>query len=196
MATNNRTCAFDGCEQPYRARGYCIGHYYQLRLGKPLTPLRVKMTLTERMDRHTDKTGDCWLWTAAKILGGYGQVKVDGKDRKAHRVAYELAYGPIPKGLEIDHTCHTLACTRPEHLRLATNKQNAENRAGAASGSKSGVLGVSWYARDRKWSAQVGHNGKNFYLGSFTTIEEAGAVARAKRLELFTHNDADRLLKV
>ena len=196
MATNNRTCAFDGCEHPYAARGYCNGHYQQHRRGKLLTDVRVVtrrgMTLLDRLDMHTDKTGNCWLWTAGKNKKGYGNVTVGGKGKKAHRVAYTLAFGPIPRGLEIDHTCHNPACVRPAHLRLATTKQNAENRAGARSDSKSGVRGVHWYAARQKWLAYVGHNGRIFHLGSFATIEEAGAVARAKRMELFTHNDADR----
>jgi len=198
MAGNQRTCTFDGCEHPSRARGYCTGHYQQQRRGKLLTALRVEMTLTERMGLHTDKTGDCWLWTASTDgdEDGYGHVGVDGKMRGAHRVAYELAHGPIPKGMMIDHTCHTPLCVRAEHLRLATNKQNLENRAGAQANSKSGVRGVCWFARDGKWVAKIGHNGQSIYLGRYATIEEADAAARAKRLELFTHNDADRAVGI
>lgn len=189
-------CAFTGCGRPSVAHGLCNGHYLQQRRGQALIELQVGtrpgMTLTERMDLHTDKTGDCWLWTAGKSDKGYGTVGIDGKTRGAHCVAYELACGPIPKGLMIDHKCHNPACVRPEHLRLATNKQNGENRAGALSGSKSGVRGVYWNARGRNWRAQVKHEGQTFNLGSFATVDEAGEVARAKRLELFSHNDADR----
>jgi len=196
MAGNQRTCTFDGCDKPHYARGYCIGHYKQQWLGKPLTPLHVKMTLVERMALYTDKTGDCWTWTGTKNKKGYGEAWVGGKGRKAHRVAYELAYGPIPEGMQIDHTCHTRACVRPDHLRPVTNKQNCENRVGAQLGSKSGVRGVAWVAVSQKWRAQVHHNGQEFYLGQFATIKEAEAVARAKRVELFTHNDADRAVGI
>ena len=196
MATNKRICTFDGCEQPHEAHGYCNGHYKQQQHGKPLTDLRVvarrDTTLRDRLDLHTDRTEDCWVWTAAKNKKGYGYVWDGGKSRLAHCVAYELAYGPIPASLMIDHTCWNPPCVRPEHLRLATNKQNQENHAGARSGSRSGVRGVSWVADRQKWTAQVEHNGQNFYLGYFATIAEAGAAARAKRVELFTHNDADR----
>jgi hypothetical protein len=193
MAENQRTCGFTGCGRPHEARGLCAGHYLQQRRGKPITALRVEMTLSERIDLHTDKTGDCWLWTASKTRDGYGQVRADEKPRLAHRVAYELAFGAIPAGMQIDHRCRKRACVRPDHLRLATNKENGENQAGARSDSKSGVRGVYWNAASRKWVAQVVHNGRQHHLGYFATVEEAGAVARAKRLELFTHNDADRL---
>ena len=192
MATHQRTCTFDGCDKPHKSHGYCNGHYRQQLRGKPLVPLRVEMTLTERVDLHTDRTVDCWLWTRSKNDKGYGQFWNGGKLRKVHRVAYELAYGPIPEGMEIDHTCHTPACVRPEHLRPATHKQNQENRAGAQANSKSGVRGVHWAAREGKWRAKVVHNGQYFNLGYFATVEEAGDAARAKRLKLYTHNDVDR----
>jgi len=194
---NQRICAFDGCDKPHKARGHCTGHYMQQQLGKPLTALRrhTKHGITglDRLDLYTDKAGDCWVWTPGKNKKGYGSVSVDGKQSGAHRAAYELAYGPIPKGMQVDHKCHNAACVRPDHLRQATSKQNQENLAGARSGSKSGVRGVSWDAAHQKWRATVMHNGQYFRLGWFATVEEAGAVALAKRLELFTHNDTDRL---
>ena len=150
------------------------------------------MELSDRMGFHTDRTGECWLWTGSKNGSGYGYVCVDGKTKKAHRVAYELAFGPIPVGAQIDHTCHTRSCVNPDHLRPVTPKQNQENRAGARTTSKTGVRGVYWHGMGKKWVAQVGHNGRNVYIGAFTTVAEAESAAIAKRLELFTHNETDR----
>ena len=151
------------------------------------------MSLGERLEMHTDKSGDCWLWTASTNELGYGQMNVGGKHRKAHRISYELANGPIPKGLMIDHICHTPSCVRPEHLRLATSKQNQENRITSRVGNKSGVRGVSWVPATQRWIARVGHNGKIVHVGYFATIEEAEAAVITKRLELFTHNNQDFL---
>jgi len=195
MADNKRTCTFDGCEQPHEARGYCEAHYRQLRLGRPLTPIqrhaKPGMELRDRFDMYTDKTGECWVWTASKDAHGYGQIRIGNKRIRAHRAAYALAYGPIPEGLHIDHKCHTPACVNPKHLRACTNKQNSENRAGASANSKSGVRGVYWNKALAKWKGQVGHNGQGIYVGLFATIEEAEAAVIAKRNELFTHSDAD-----
>ena len=189
------SCAFDGCERPRKARGLCDGHYMQHRQGGQLKELkrhaRHGISLGERIDMHTDKSGDCWLWTGATNELGYGQVRVEGKNRKAHRVSYELANGSIPKGLMIDHICHTPSCVRPEHLRLATSKQNQENRIAPRIGNKSGVRGVTWVPANRRWVARVGHNRKCIHVGCFDTIEEAEAAVIAKRLELFTHNNSD-----
>lgn len=45
------------------------------------------------------------------------------------------------------------------------------------------------------WRAGVGHNGVKVNVGCFKTLEEAEAAVIAKRIELFTHNDADRRTK-
>lgn len=144
----------------------------------------------ERFWNKVDKTEDCWLWTAA-IVGKYGQFWVDGHHVYAHRFSYELLVGPIPKDLELDHR-HTCLkhCVNPEHLRLATSKQNAENRVRFH--SKSGLRGVYWDKRRNRWFGLVIHNSKRIHTGYFRTVKEADAAVVAKRLELFTHNDADR----
>jgi len=190
---NKRTCTFDGCDKRYEAGGYCIAHYRQLWRGKPLTSLRVTISPSERLDMHTDKTGDCWIWTGTRNAKGYGQININHKMVGAHRVAYELAYGPIHNGLQIDHhRCYNHACVNPAHLRACTNKQNQENRAGATVNSKSGVRGVCWNRSASKWRGKVTHNGKDIFVGYFATIEGAEAAVITKRNELFTHNDADQ----
>ena len=110
----------------------------------------------------------------------------------AHRVSFELASGPIPGGLSIDHICHNRGCVRPEHLRLATAKQNAENLSGLRKDNTSGVRGVFWNKANRNWRATICHNGALIYVGSYSTLAEAEAAVLAKRNELFTHNDLDR----
>ena len=46
---------------------------------------------------------------------------------------------------------------------------------------------------EKGYRAVVGHNGKLHHVGYFDTVEEASAAAEAKRIELFTHNDRDRV---
>lgn len=141
---------------------------------------------------QVDRTaGPCWLWLG-RINRGYGVFPIGGnKTVAAHRIAYELTTGTIPEGMVIDHICHNKACVNPEHLRLATIKQNIENRKGAQSNNKSGVRGVAWHKAAKKWEAHVCHQGKKHYLGLFESLKEAGDVAAAKRRELFTHSDMD-----
>lgn len=58
---------------------------------------------------------DCWPWLAAVDTHGYGRFKL-GTNRKAHRVSYEMAVGPIPPGMTIDHLCERKDCVNPAHL--------------------------------------------------------------------------------
>ena len=137
---------------------------------------RIVKTVEARFWAKVDKTGECWLWTAGKTKDGYGRFKVDGGMRYAHRVAYSWASGPIPDGFQLDHICHVPACVDPDHLRLATNAQNGQNRQCARRNSTSGIRGVYWAKDHGKWRAQARLNGKQHYLGYFATLAEAEAV--------------------
>ena len=139
-----------------------------------------------------DETGTCWTWTASKDRDGYGQIWFAGKLRVAHRIAYEIANGPIPTGKQLDHICRVPACVRPGHLRVVTNKQNQENLTGAYSNSRSGIRGVNWNSGRRKWAVGVQHNGKAYHGGLFTSLPEAEQAVIALRNRLFTHNELDR----
>lgn len=81
------------------------------------------MNLEQRLNSKVDRTDDCWIWTAS-TSGGYGQIRVDGKILKAHRVAYELFVGPIPEDKELDHLCRNRVCVRPDHLEPVTRSEN------------------------------------------------------------------------
>jgi len=73
----------------------------------------------------------CWQWTGAKDNRGYGNVKIQGHVRKAHRVVYEWLRGPIPAGLEGDHLCRNRACVRPDHIELVTHAENGQRGDGS-----------------------------------------------------------------
>jgi hypothetical protein len=77
-----------------------------------------------RFWRKVDTSGDCWIWTATLIPRGYGRFWLDGKQRLAHRVAYEWLIGSIPETLEIDHLCRVRACVNPDHLEPVTADEN------------------------------------------------------------------------
>ena len=149
-----------------------------------------RQTIADRFWSKVDKSGECWIWTAGTDRHGYGRFsRGRGKTLQAHRVAYELLVGPIPAGKMLDHRVECPKnCVNPEHLRPATNRENSQNRAGANRNSRSGVRGVYWHARNGRWQVQVGHA----HVGMFDSIEEAAEAARLKRLEVFSHSDADR----
>src|SRR5689334_4591143 len=92
----------------------------------------------------------CWLWFGATDSKGYGNVRINYKQHKPHRVVYEAHKGPIPGGLHLDHLCRTPACVNPDHLEPVTNGENRRR----------GLLGVL------KTECLHGHplSGENLYL--------------------------------
>ncbi len=195
----DRTCSIDGCELPAKARGWCNKHWCRWsKYGDPLGSA-VKPTPEQRFWDKVDRDGPishlgtkCWNWTRATNNQGYGQIRYHGRLVLSHRLAYAFANGMDAAGL-VDHKCHNPLCVNPGHLRSVTSKQNLENKSGLATNNTSGVRGVTWNKRNNKWRAQVGHNGRNHSAGDWDTIEEAEAAVVAKRIELHTHNDLDRV---
>lgn len=116
-----RTCDAAGCFSPHMARGLCEKHYTRLRRsGVPLVP----PTPDQRFWAKVDKTETCWLWTAGLNRHGYGQFKLNGRTRTAHRLAYEWLVGEIPEGLHLDHLCRVRHCVNPDHLEPVTCRVN------------------------------------------------------------------------
>ena len=85
-----------------------------------LERLLAKITIGEEFA----SLGRCWLFTGARCTRGYGQIKNAGRDRLAHRVAYEELVGPIPDGLQLDHLCRVRRCVNPAHLEPVTCREN------------------------------------------------------------------------
>lgn len=69
----------------------------------------------------------CFLWKGLVDKKGYGRTRHDGRMRFAHRVAWTVNVGPIPKSLFVCHRCDTPACMRIDHLFLGTNKHNLDD---------------------------------------------------------------------
>lgn len=71
----------------------------------------------------------CWLWARSLNGRGYGLYnRAPVKQRAAHRLSYELHYGPLPKGACVLHSCDTPACVNPAHLTLGSRADNNRER--------------------------------------------------------------------
>lgn len=131
-------------------------------------------------------------YKAGRIAGhvnprkGYRRIMIEQKAYPAHHLAWLWTYGKFPKD-EIDHINLNEDDNRISNLREATRSQNNGNR-GISPKNSSGFKGV-WYepksSRNKPWRAKVKHNGIQYYLGNFTTPEEAHQAYADKARELF-----------
>lgn len=100
-------------------------------------------------------------------------IKMDGRKRlyRAHRLAWLYVHGEWPDG-QVDHINGVKHDNRIANLRVATNQQNAINRA-VRMDNTSGYKGVSWNKRSGRWLAHISYGGKIRHLGLFDDIEDA-----------------------
>lgn len=102
---------------------------------------------------------------------GHGQIGIHCKNYMLHRVAWAHYYGEWPKG-NLDHINGDPSDNRICNLREATQSQNMMN-ATIRSDSSSGVKGVSWSKKEKRWYAYINKNKKMLSLGRYELLEDA-----------------------
>lgn len=114
-----------------------------------------------------------------------GNTMIGYRELKCHRIAWFLYYGRWPNA-QVDHIDLDPSNNRITNLREAGQSQNSANTKkrthyqGRHPTSK--YKGV--YRCRTRWQAKIKHSGRDLYLGSFTSEEEAHAayVKAAKEL--------------
>lgn len=112
---------------------------------------------------------------------GYKIGRLGGKNYRAHRIIFLMVYGYMPE--QVDHENHVRSDNRLMNLKESTNKENSRNQR-LGSKNTSGVMGVHWDKRDKKWMATIKVDGKTRFLGRFDTKEEA-VTCRRQSLDYF-----------
>jgi len=105
-----------------------------------------KQCIKERIERSVERIPECgcWIWTLRSSSDGYGQIAIDSRPKRAHRVAWETYRGAIPEGMHVLHRCDVPLCVNPAHLFLGTGQDNMDDmtrkrrRIGALAGTKNG----------------------------------------------------------
>lgn len=113
---------------------------------------------------------------------GYRTIMIDGANYPAARLAWLYMTGSFPKN-DVDHINRTRNDDRWINLREATRSQNMMNGT-LRIDNKTGQRGVSWHKAGQKWHAQIRVNNKIFYLGLFSSFEDAKEARLKAELEL------------
>lgn len=196
---SSRTCCVEGCNRRIDARGMCSTHYARVRSRgttdkwirprKPSAPRLNAWRLRELLRYDPQQGAFQWITdhassragtTAGRVYpNGYVTVWIDGRQHRAHRLAWLYVHGAWPTRF-IDHINGDKRDNRIENLRDVAPLVNCQNRRSANPTNKSGLLGVHWNAG--RWTAFITHERKSIYLGRFRTPELAHeAYLRAKR---------------
>lgn len=124
---------------------------------------------------------------------GYLIISVDGREYRAHRLAWLHVTGEWPSNL-IDHENEIRLDNRFSNLRDLTKRGNMENQSKPYSGNSSGILGVSRCRRTGRWVANIKSNYRSQYLGRFAKKLDAQAAYLAAKALL--HADASSFKEV
>ncbi|ANT41070.1 HNH endonuclease [Streptomyces phage Nanodon] len=74
-------------------------------------------TEEEKFFSRVVKGPKCWKWDGGtQKTTGYGQLRYNNAVTTAHRVAWTIAFGDIPKGIKVRQTCGDRLCVRISHL--------------------------------------------------------------------------------
>lgn len=102
---------------------------------------------------------------------GYRKMRVDGVIYMEHRIIWKMFNKDFECGM-IDHINNQTDDNRIENMRLATRGQNSQN-ALMRKDNTSGIKGVSWNNRDKRWTASIMVDKKRKHLGNFTDLSLA-----------------------
>lgn len=138
----------------------------------PLTGIFIRKIRTSNRVRVGDEAGS--LCRDGRT--SYKLIMLDRKRYKAHRLAWLYVHGEHPKG-HIDHIDGNGLNNRIENLRDANPTQNQRNACKRLDNT-SGITGVSFCNRDKKWVAQISTSYGRKRLGNFDSIESAIAARK------------------
>ena len=105
-------------------------------------------------------------------------ITVNGKQKK---IPMHCA---VMNGKGIDHIDHNGLNNQRSNLRFCTKSENAMNNQ-KQKNCTSIYKGVYFFKRDKKWMAHIELNGKQTYLGTFSSEVDAALAYNEKAIELF-----------
>lgn len=179
-----------------RPAGFADKHWSQRRFCSPSCASswnnahRVR-PLVERFWSHVDQSpgqgpdGDCWEWMKGRVEQGYGRLSVGRGEVRAHRFAYEIAFGPLPAGMMVCHHCDHPPCCNPAHLFAGTQDDNMADMV-AKGRSLQGERHHKAKLRDDDVRAILADDRMQIEIAAAYGVTQ-GLVGMIKRREIWTH---------
>ncbi len=92
-------------------------------------PASKRLRLRAKIVSKLEFKDECWEWCAARDEDGYGKIKIAGKNRRTHRISYQLHVGQIAPGSQVLHKCDNPPCVNPDHLFVGSNDDNMADKS-------------------------------------------------------------------
>lgn len=123
--------------------------------GRPRSDVRQRF-----LEKVEVKQTGCHEWQSVLHRDGYGKFYLDGKQIQAHRAAYLIFIGNIPKKAQVLHRCDNRKCVNLDHLYIGTPKDNTRDK----------IERCAWWGR-MKFSAAEISECKRLYESGLSQVE-------------------------
>lgn len=184
MELEDLTCSVKDCNKKIYAKGFCRFHYDKARnYGNPLHKTKKDKNeiilhddYAEIILQNLDDRALIDLCDVEKVKKhkwyknseGYVVAIINHKITRLHC----FLLGHKNRNIIVDHKDRNKLNNRRFNLRNASQLENTQNR-GMQSNNKSGVVGVIWHKRLKKWYAYITVNKKQIFLGTFDDLDAA-----------------------
>lgn len=188
------------CNKPFETNKYDAGRSSLGGICKPCKAPHVGVITQDYLKRlfiYCEKTGNMYARVPRRnrpkgsTLGsvgshGYLETSIDGNKYLVHRLIWLYQMGVFPD--KIDHINHVPLDNRWVNLRNACDQTNMMNTS-LSKNSTTGINGVSYCKRLKKFRAYIMNNRKQTNLGWFTDINDAIAAREQADIDYGFHSN-------
>lgn len=128
---------------------------------------------------HCPELGPCWVWTGAKRMRGYGAFRIGKQLVSAHRMVLGVVFA-AERHRVVCHKCDNPACVCPEHLFIASQKENALDAI--AKGRLKPIQAKRWEKGHKPFRALGQKNGRS----KLTNLDISSIRERGGQMETYS----------